>query len=136
LRWHPGLAVLHDFSGADLRRLVESRILPSQGEEAFAPVLGALVDTAETSRLVRSVTNVPVECIGDNCAGWIEQVILHHEQSDGPWRGFALRSLADRADEAGAILSSWAALRVQGQQHFASRRPRHFSTRPESATML
>jgi hypothetical protein len=136
LRWYPGLVVLRDFSVADLRSLIEGRILPSQGEEAFAPILGVLVDTAEARRLVRSATNIPVERFADTCAGWIEQTILRHEQSDGPWRSFAMRCLADRADEAGSILSSWAALRVQGEQHLASRRTHLFSTRPESAAML
>jgi glycosyltransferase involved in cell wall biosynthesis len=136
LRWYPGLVVLRDFASADLRRLIESRILPSQHEEAFAPILGVLVDMAEARRIVRSATSIPVECFADTCADWIEQAILRHEQSDGPWRDFVLRCLADRADEAGSILSSWAALRVRGQQHLASRRPHLFSTRPKSAVML
>ncbi|HEY7331030.1 MAG TPA: glycosyltransferase family 1 protein [Gemmataceae bacterium] len=136
LRWYPGLIVLRDFSLGDLRRLIESRVLPSQGEEAFASILGVLVDTAKARRLVRSATKIPVECFADTSAGWIEQAILRHEQSDGPWRSFAMRCLADRGEEADSILSSWAALRVQGQQHLASRRTELFSTRPESAAML
>jgi glycosyltransferase involved in cell wall biosynthesis len=136
LRCYPGLVVLHDFSESDLRRLIESRMLPSPGEEAFAPVLGVLVDTVEAWRQVRSATNIPVERFADACADWIEQAIAHHEQSDGSWRDCAMRFLAGRTKEAGEILCSWTELRVRGQQHLAFRRPHLFSTRPKSAAML
>jgi glycosyltransferase involved in cell wall biosynthesis len=153
LRRYPGLVVLHDFSVADLRRLVESRILPHQDEGAFTPVLGALVDTVEAWRHINSATDIPVTHLSQSCtdpsmpsaesesfadtyAAWIEQAILRHEQSDGPWRSIVLRCLADRAEEAGKILSSWAELRTRGQQRFVSQPTHLFSTRPESAAML
>ena len=71
------------------------------------------------------------------CAARIEQAIRRHEQRDGLWRGFVVRCLTDYPDEADALLDSWAALRVQGQQFFTSRRQSYsFSSRSESAVML
>jgi glycosyltransferase involved in cell wall biosynthesis len=65
----------------------------------------------------------------------IDRTIRRHEQSDGPWRDCAIRCLAE-CDAADAIIDSWAALRVQGQQRFAARRTDPFSSRSESAAML
>jgi glycosyltransferase involved in cell wall biosynthesis len=70
------------------------------------------------------------------CAARIDRAILGSEQSDGLWSGFAVRCLADCADKNEAILSSWAALRVRGQQHVAARQTRPFSSGSESVTVL
>jgi glycosyltransferase involved in cell wall biosynthesis len=69
-------------------------------------------------------------------AAQIEQAILRHEETDGPWRDFAIRCLADCVDAADAILPAWAALRTRGQQHLTSQPPHHFSSRSESAALL
>jgi glycosyltransferase involved in cell wall biosynthesis len=68
-------------------------------------------------------------------AAWINRTIRRSEWSDGAWRDSALRCLAE-CDVADSIIDSWAALRVQGQQHFGSRRTHRFSSRSESAAML
>jgi glycosyltransferase involved in cell wall biosynthesis len=69
-------------------------------------------------------------------AARIDRAILRYEQSDGLWRGFAVRCLAGYVDEAEAILSSWAALRVRGQQHVAAPQPQFFSSGSETVAML
>jgi hypothetical protein len=102
LRRFPGLAVLHDFSATDL---IEWRdMTPHHG----SPVLDVWVNPKGDEHCPESY------------AAWIERAILHHEQSDGQWRGFAVRCLANSAYEDGTIIDSWADLRARGQQRLAS----------------
>lgn len=102
LRRFPGLVVLYDFSAADL---VQWRDMTAH---CGSPVLGMRVHSEGD------------EASAAAYAAWIEQAIFCHDQSDGPWRGFALRCLAGSAYEDGTIIDSWAALRARGQQRFAS----------------
>jgi glycosyltransferase involved in cell wall biosynthesis len=74
--------------------------------------------------------------LADAYAARIDRAILCYEQSDGLWRGFAVRCLADYVDEAEEILTSWAALRVQGQRQVADRQARLFSSGSEAVAML
>lgn len=97
LRRFPGLVLLHDFSAADRAQWKQTA---AQGN---SPILG-----------------VWDENIASDYVAWIERAIIHHEQSDGPWRGFAVRCLAGSAYEDGKIIDSWATLRARGQQHFAA----------------
>ncbi len=69
-------------------------------------------------------------------AARIDRAIRRYEQSDGLWRGFAVRCLADCAEEADTLLDAWAALRVKGQKHIAVRQARRFSSGSESLAML
>ncbi len=102
LRRFSGLVVLHDFPAADL---AEWRKMTARHG---SPVLDMRVHTEGDEPSAAAY------------ADWIERAILHHEQSDGQWRGFAVRCLADSAYEDGAIIDSWAALRMRGRQHFVS----------------
>jgi len=104
LLWRfPGLVVLHDSSAAEFVEWQEMNARRS------SPVLGVRVHTERGENSVVDYT------------AWIERAISDHEQSDGLWRGFAVRSLGDSAYEDGAIIDSWASLRAQGQQRFAER---------------
>jgi glycosyltransferase involved in cell wall biosynthesis len=73
--------------------------------------------------------------LASKLAAWIDRAILRHEQSDGPWCGFAVRCLGS-CDAADSIIDPWTALRAQGQQHLSSHRAHPISTRSESAAML
>lgn len=105
LRRFPGLVVLHDFSAADL---VEWREMAARGS---SPILDVRVHSDESEHDAAAY------------AAWIDRAIIHQEQSDGQWRGFAMRCLTDSAYEDGAIIDSWAALRARGQHRFASALP-------------
>jgi glycosyltransferase involved in cell wall biosynthesis len=144
LLWQvPGLVVLHDFSAADVTRLVESKLLTPQALRDS--ILGVLVHATEAWQQLRRALNVPVvhlsmqsgesERAAAVYAAWIDQAIARHEQTDGWWRGFAVQCLADCAEEAGAVIDSWASLRALAQQQFACRRPRDPSSvsRPSAA---
>lgn len=131
----PGLLVMNDFSGADLRSLVDGKLLPWQtcGEDYFAPVLGVLVHSTEASRQVGRELNVPVVLLAKPTslpiapransvsfavayASWIDQAISRFQQCDGMWRGFAHNCLADRPDVAHKVIDSWARLRTRAWQ--------------------
>jgi glycosyltransferase involved in cell wall biosynthesis len=120
-RQFPGLVVLHDFSPTDLQCLAESKLL--------TPALGMLVHSTAAWQQLRRALSVPVvhlsrpgsipaayASFAAAYAAWIDQAIDRYEQNDGPWRGFALRGLADCPDAAKTVIDSWAMLRVQAQQ--------------------
>jgi glycosyltransferase involved in cell wall biosynthesis len=92
MRKFPGLVVLHNCSSVDLQWLSEN-------------------NWRQARDLNASITA---------CAAWIESAIDRQERSDGLWRGLVVESLAECGDEAAAILDSWAALRLLGQQTLAA----------------
>jgi glycosyltransferase involved in cell wall biosynthesis len=134
----PGLVVVHDFSLTALRCLLESQPLASQAPgdwrpNEFTSILGVLVHSTAGWQQLRRALNVPVnhlalpgslsaeqDAVSEQAAaayaGWIDFAIAHHQRSDGPWRGFTVDCLANSGDAAaGAVLDSWASLRLLGR---------------------
>lgn len=103
LRRFPGLVVLHDYTAAELVEWHEMAARRS------SPILDMRVHSDRGEQ--DAVTYV----------AWIDRAILHHEQNDGQWRGFAVRCLAESTYEDDASIDSWAGLRARGQQHFISK---------------
>jgi glycosyltransferase involved in cell wall biosynthesis len=115
----PGLALLNDFSAADLTQLGESKLPP---EVEF------LVHNAGTWQQARRRLNSAVlyfpryldpRRLASAYAGWIDRAIRRYETSDGYWRSFAVQGLAKCGPKANTLIDTWAVLRARGQQRFS-----------------
>jgi glycosyltransferase involved in cell wall biosynthesis len=149
LSQYPGLVVLHDFSAKEFLDLVKNKPFgamdPQDSRRArkaapvnFSRVLGVIVHEVEAWQQLRSALNAPVVHLavpsslplttsrtGERSVAYaycINRAIERHEQGDGLWLGFALGCLGDHAEEAGALIDSWASLRARGQAERASPR--------------